>query len=349
MKRWLGRLLLVLAVGFLGLTVLNASWLAPEPVGGPKLVAHRGVAQIYVLDDAPQDTCTATLIEEPVHDYVENTARSMLKARQIGAQMVEIDVGATADGEIAIFSESALDCRTDGSGPVDGSSLESLRGLDVGHGYTADDGNSFPLRGDQRAPTLEQALEALPHLPIMFNFTTDDAAHADLLAAKLRQLGREVEDIGDGFYGPPASVARMAQLYPDAWTWSPQSAQTCSRDYVLFGWTGYLPQSCRGATMIVPLNEQWKFWGWPNRTQARMAEHGGHILITAEDGRDTLGQGLLLPEQLTEIPASFSGHIWVEDIWTLGPALRPSMDRRRPNEQQTAQAGLEKRRARLGY
>ncbi|RIV86615.1 glycerophosphodiester phosphodiesterase family protein [Aurantiacibacter zhengii] len=349
MKRWLGRGALLAAIAFLVLTMINASWLAPDPIGGPKLIAHRGVAQIYYASGVGRDTCTATRIEEPVHDYLENTARSMLKAQQIGAQMVEIDIAPTADGEIAVFHDWMLDCRTNGSGEVREATLDELRALDIGYGYTADQGESFPLRGSERQqmPTLAEALEALPRTPIMFNFKSADPAEADLLAAKLRAAGREVEKLGDGFYGHPAPVARMARLFPAAWTWSTESARACSQDYVLYGWTGYLPQSCRGGTMVVPLDDQWMFWGWPNRTLARMQEHGGHIIVTGPREEGTPNQGLLLPEQFTQIPSTYSGHIWAEDIWTLGPALRPSMDRRRPNEQQAAQAGLEQRRQRL--
>ena len=43
----------------------------------------------------------------------------------------------------------------------------------------------------------------------------------------------------------------------------------------MFGWSGRLPKSCRGRTLIVPLNYQWAFWGWPNRLIARMEAHGG--------------------------------------------------------------------------
>lgn len=43
MNRWLYYLGLTLAAAFLALTVLNASWLAPEPRGSVKLISQRGV------------------------------------------------------------------------------------------------------------------------------------------------------------------------------------------------------------------------------------------------------------------------------------------------------------------
>jgi glycerophosphoryl diester phosphodiesterase len=54
--------------------------------------------------------------------------------------------------------------------------------------------------------------------------------------------------------------------------------------------------------------------------------------------------GLTLPEQLGEIPASFNGYVWVDDIWTVGPALRPNRDIRTEEQQAAAEAGLKRRR-----
>ena len=49
--------------------------------------------------------------------------------------------------------------------------------------------------------------------------------------------------------------------------------------------------------------------------------------------------GLTLPEQLGEIPASFNGYVWVDDIWTVGPALRPGRDFRTQAQMDAAEAG----------
>ena len=51
-----------------------------------------------------------------------------------------------------------------------------------------------------------------------------------------------------------------------------------------------------------------------------------------------------LPEQIGEIPASFTGYVWVEDIWSVGPAVRPGFNKRNPREEKETQEALEKRR-----
>ena len=350
MITWAKRLALLAAVALLVLTVLNASWLAPQPSGAPILVAHRGIHQNFDYAGIdPQTGCLAQQIEQPVHDYIENTTRSMAKAQQMGAQVVEVDIAPTKDGRIAVFHDRALDCRTEARGKTSDLSMADLKALDIGYGYTADGGKTFPLRGTGTGamPTLEEALITLPRTPIIFNLQSSDTAEAELLAAALEATGRDVAKIGDVFYGKPQAVARMAELYPDNWAWDRASAERCGRDYVLLGWSTYLPASCRGQTMIVPLDRQWAFWGWPNRLIARMEEHGGRVLVVGPGG-DAMPDGLVLPEQLTQIPNSYNGYVWVEDIWTLGPALRPSLERRTPPQQMAAQEGLERRRARLG-
>lgn len=138
MKYRLGRAALFLAVAILLLTFVNATWIADKPLGGPKLIAHRGVAQQFSREGVDNDTCTATRIEPPVHDYLENTTRSMQAAALMGADMVEVDIAPTADGRIAVFHDWTVDCRTEDKGETRSKTLAELQALDPGHGYTAD-------------------------------------------------------------------------------------------------------------------------------------------------------------------------------------------------------------------
>jgi glycerophosphoryl diester phosphodiesterase len=348
-KRWARYLGFAAAAVFLVLTGVNASWLAPVPRGGVKLIAHRGVHQLYDQTGLDNETCTAERIEQPMHAYLENTVSSMLQAQRLTAQMVEIDVAPTADGRIAVFHDWTVDCRTEGHGQTRDFTMAQLKALDAGYGYTADGGKSFPFRGKGvgAIPALEEALAVLPRTPILFNFKSKDPAEADLLAKLLKASGRDVERIGDGFYGDPAPVARIAQHFPKAWAWSKQSARACSEDYVRLGWSGYLPASCRGGTMIIPLDRQWPFWGWPNRLIARMEAAGGRVLVVGPQASDAAPMGLSLPEQLGEVPSSFNGYLWIEDIWNLGPSLHPLQDRRGDAQVAAAEAGLARRRARM--
>lgn len=348
MRTWLKRAGFAFALLFLVLTLVNASWLAPEPKGAPKLIAHRGLAQLYDQAGVGRDTCTADRIEAPFHRYLENTIAGVLRAQKLGAAMVEVDIAPTADGEMVVFHDWTLDCRTDGTGDVRDATLAELKTLDIGYGYTADGGKTYPFKGAEfvgAMPTIEELADALPRRGrLMINFKSGDADEADLVSAKLAAIGRDPAQAGDGFYGHPDPVARIRELHPDVWAWSPAEARECSQDYVIFGWSSYLPQSCRGATMIVPLNYQWAFWGWPNRLIARMEEHGGKVLVIGPTGEDK-PRGLTLPEQLGEIPDSFNGYVWVEDGFNIIPALIQRFDDRTQDEIDAGFAALAARRA----
>jgi glycerophosphoryl diester phosphodiesterase len=345
MKFWLSWIAFGLAAVFLLLSVINASWLADAPRGGIKLIAHRAVPQLYDHTGLGRDSCTAERIEPPVHDYLENTTRSMQAATRLGADMVEIDIAPTADGKIAVFHDWTVDCRTNGRGQTRDLTLAQLQALDIGHGYTADKGRTFPFRGIRKdsMPSLEEALAALPNTSILFNFKSRDPREADLLAAALKTARRDVEELNDAFYGAQTPVDRIRHYYPDAWAWSMDRAKACTKDYVLIGWTSIVPESCRNGTLMIPVNMQWLMWGWPNRLIQRMEGVGARVIVIGPYG-SSVGSGLTLPEQLGEIPSSFNGYIWAEDIWTIGPAFRPSRDMRTETQLNAANAGLARRR-----
>ena len=111
MLKWVKRVGLALAVTLLALTVVNASWLTAPPKGYAKLLAHRGTMQQFSHRDLTSAECTATRIEVPVHDYLENTLPGLQLADGLGAYMIEVDVAPTADGRIALFHDLTLDCR----------------------------------------------------------------------------------------------------------------------------------------------------------------------------------------------------------------------------------------------
>jgi glycerophosphoryl diester phosphodiesterase len=308
-------------------TLSNASFLAPDPVGKPRLIAHRGVYHLYDKRAAVgRDTCTAQHIYAPSHQIFENTPESMRLAVGYGAAMVEVDVAPTKDGRMVLFHDWTVDCRTEGKGATRDLTLAQLQALDIGHGYTADGGKTFPLRGKGvgKMPTVEAGLAALPVHPILFNFKSKNPAEADQLVAILKASGRDSAKIGDAFYGHEAPVKRMRELLPTNWSFDLKSeAMACSKDYVTYGWTGIVPESCRGGTLAIPVNYQWAFWGWPDRLIQRMDSVGARVIVFGPYESGKSNEGLSDPRQLAKIPSSFNGYIWVEDIASIGPALKP--------------------------
>jgi glycerophosphoryl diester phosphodiesterase len=343
-KVWFRRTGFVLALAFLALTFVNASWLADSPRGYVKLVAQRGLMQLPGPGAAGD--CPARAIEPPVHDFIENTQPAMAQALRLGAQMIAIDVAPTADGRFALFRDPALDCRTNGKGPVSAQTLAQLKALDVGYGYSPDGGQTFPLRGLGQGliPALEEALTVAGDTPLHYNLRFADAATAGRLIAAIRVAGRNPAERGDSFTGPEAALAPIRAAWPAALAASPEQAAACTRAYLWQGWLGLTPGICRGSLIAIPLDRQWAFAGWPNRLIARMEAVGAGVVLTGEAGSDG-PRGLDLPEQVGQVPAGFNGYVLVDDMWSVGPALRPAYNKRNPREQAELARALDARRA----
>lgn len=346
MKRIWRPFALLAALAFVALSFINASWLAPGPRGNIKLIAHRGVMQLYGRASTAQDGCTATKIEPPHHEFIENTIPGIDEARRNGARMIELDIAPTSDGKIALFHDQTLDCRTNGKGPVSGATLAQLKALDAGYGYSADGGKSFPLRGKGVGliPALPAALTVIGDGAVLYNLRSKDAAAADLLIAALKSEGRDVLAHGDGFSVHEPLQTRLRAAFPKAWIYGDDSIRACTRSYLMLGWLGITPEVCRGGTIAIPLNYQWAFAGWPNRLIARMQAVGARVIVVGPYEEGT-ARGLDLPEQIRGVPASFNGYLWTDDIRSVGPALRPALNRRNPPQEAALAAALERRRA----
>jgi glycerophosphoryl diester phosphodiesterase len=319
MWQWLGTGVAAFAVT---VSLVNASWIAPRPKGPLILVAHRGVAQQIDHRGITDETCTAKHMVPSEHDFIDNTLRSFSNARHFGAGAIALEVHPTRDRRMVAFHDWTVDCRTEGRGAVRDLTLAELKKLDVGYGYTPDGGRTWPLRGKGVGgmPTVEEVLREVPQMRLIFHFKSKDPADADTLLAALRRGGAAATDRRFGFYGDPAIVRRVKQLAPGAWAFSVQDTKACLTDYVKFGWTSYVPGSCRNTTVMVPLNYQWAIWGWPKRFLARMEGVGTRVILTG-DYRKGGALGLSKAEQLDKVPRDFRGYLWIEDFYAVGRAL----------------------------
>ncbi|MEX2611403.1 MAG: glycerophosphodiester phosphodiesterase [Gemmatimonadota bacterium] len=121
--------------------------LHPVLAGAPLLVAHRGGAGL-----APENT-------------LEACRRADAWWR---ADMVELDVHASADGHCVVIHDPIVERTTDGAGAVAEMTLAELRALDAGYRFTRDGGATFPFRGQGLTiPTLDEVLEALPRMRLI--------------------------------------------------------------------------------------------------------------------------------------------------------------------------------------
>jgi glycerophosphoryl diester phosphodiesterase len=304
------------------LYLLNASWLASPAPGRPILVAQRGVHQVFDPRGVDNDTCTATRIPPPTHDLIDNTLPSIAAAFSAGADVVEVDVRQTRDGEFVLFHDLGLECRTNGRGLVAAHRLNELEQLDVGFGYTADAGRTFPLRGKGvgRMTTLEKALRAFPDRRFLIQFKDGGPTVADDMIRYLEARG-----LADwsrlGFFGKQATVRRLAMLRPQARTWTDKGTLGCAAGYLAVGWTGYVPKTCRRGVIIVPINLRGLMWGWPNRFLQRMRHNDVEVLMIGDMTRAPGADFSRLDsvDELRKLPQGFDGAVWTDHIERIGP------------------------------
>lgn len=122
----------------------------------PVITAHRGASGI-----------------EP-----ENTMRAFRRAVELGADIVEFDVRATADGELVIMHDRTLDRTTDGHGPVNAAAWSAIGGLNASYWEdTHDQGRrlGIPLHDDVHVPLYDARLKAYGlRSNVFFANTADD-------------------------------------------------------------------------------------------------------------------------------------------------------------------------------
>ena len=293
----------------------NASWLAAERPGKPVLLAHRGIAQQFDTAGLANDTCTASRMLPPTHGYLENTLPSMQASINAGADIVELDVHPTTDGQFAVFHDWTLDCRTNGRGVTREQSMAHLKSLDIGFGYTADGGKTFPFRGKGVGlmPTLDEVLQTFPQQKLLINVKSNDASEGERLAVVLNGLPPERRATLMA-YGGDAPIAALRSRVADIKTMSRNSLKACLLRYIAYGWTGAVPEACRSMVIFVPINVAPWLWGWPNRFLNRMASVGSSVFVVGPYHGGEFSTGLDTQEELERLPSGYSAGVLTNEI-----------------------------------
>ncbi|MCO6178059.1 glycerophosphodiester phosphodiesterase family protein [Ciceribacter sp. RN22] len=282
----------------------------------PRLLAHRGQHQMFDREGLTAETCTAGRIRPPEHAFLENTVPSMRAAFDAGAAVVELDVHLTPDGAFAVFHDWTLDCRTEANGVTEDTPMTRLKQLDIGHGYTADGGKTFPFRGQGigMMPTLTEALDALPEGRFLVNFKSRRAEEGDALARLLTSHPAYRKAVFAVYGGGEPTEAAIAAT-PGLKGYTARSAKDCLLGYLALGWSGYVPEACRDTLVPVPVNYAFLLWGWPEKFYNRMQAAGSDvILLGAYEKGDTGSAGIDDVATWRMVPAGFPGFIWTNRI-----------------------------------
>jgi glycerophosphoryl diester phosphodiesterase len=202
----------------------------------------------------------------------ENTLPAFAHAVELGADVLEMDVHATADGVVVLCHDPTVDGTTDGTGAIAAMSFAQLQQLDAAYRFTPDGGASFPFRGQGiRIPTLEDVLTTFPALPVSIEIKQYAPSIVDAVLDVVRRTDADrravvvafdqatmdavrtaappelltgmslpemvalnaLDDAGEATYVPPAPVAQL----PLQWVTAALMARTERLGIVVQVWT----------------------------------------------------------------------------------------------------------------
>jgi glycerophosphoryl diester phosphodiesterase len=309
--RYVRRPLEVLAV-IAVLLLLLRYWPGKRPrIDGFEVLAHRGVHPGLIVVD--RDTCTADLARSVEHPYLENTLDSIAAAFESGATRVEIDIHDTSDGHIVVFHDWTLDCKTNGTGVTREQPLAYLKSLDVGHGYSADGGITFPLRGTAigAMPTLEEVLDRFPDRRFLLDHKSRSLTTVAVLANVLRKYPDErLRNLN--YWGVRFEELRSLVPAIDTHVLARDDTTRCAADYAKTLGLGELPASCAGKTVMFPIWALKYVWGFPDRFMQKMIAAGSRLIVTEVDTYEDVARVIELPIH----------GVMTDRIEVVGPLLR---------------------------
>src|SRR5690606_41505755 len=107
----------------------------------------------------------------------------------------------------------ALGCRNNGTDNTRDHTMDVMRGLDIGYGYTADGGKTHPFRGKGVGlmPSLDEVLAAFPTESLLIHIKSSDADEGAALADRLAEEDRERLTV----YGGGEPIAALRERLPD--------------------------------------------------------------------------------------------------------------------------------------
>ena len=121
----------------------------------------------------------------------ENTLEAFQMAKELGVDVLELDIRATKDGELVVIHDDKVDRTTDGRGLVADFTFEEIRKLDAGYNWTNDNGKTFPFRGKNiKIPTLREVFEKFPDIQINIEPKHAEPAPTEPLCRIVREFNR---------------------------------------------------------------------------------------------------------------------------------------------------------------
>jgi len=159
----------------------------------------------------------------------DNTMAAFEHAWDLGSDVLEMDLHSTQDGVLVLMHDDTVDDTTNGSGPIQEFSLTELQALDAGYNWTADQGATYPFRGQGiGVPTLAEVFSAFPDARMNIEIKQTEPSIVQPLCEMIRDHGMTERVLIASFDQDTIRAFRSA---------CPEVATTAGEDevYLLYG------------------------------------------------------------------------------------------------------------------
>ena len=121
----------------------------------------------------------------------EHTIFAHKKALEVGADVLELDVHSTKDGEVVVSHDPTVDRTTDGKGLVNELMLSEIKRLDAGYSFAIKRGNKeeYPFRGKGLfIPALQEVFSEFPNQRINIEIKQFEPQIEDALFRIIKEM-----------------------------------------------------------------------------------------------------------------------------------------------------------------
>src|SRR5690606_10714087 len=134
--------------------------------------------------------------------------------------------------------------------------------LDIGFGYTANHGVTYPFRGKGVGlmPSLDEVLAHSPDNSFLIHIKSNDLHDGEHLFHYLAELSESRRN-KLSVYGGDRPIALLKSKLPEMRVMSLGTIKSCLLPYIAVGWTGYMPATCKNTQLHIPEKFAPYMWG----------------------------------------------------------------------------------------
>lgn len=237
------------------------------------------------MEGITNKTNTAQCINKPENPYLENTIASMEAAFQYGADIVELDIQPTKDGQFPVFHDWTLEFRTN-------------------------------RKGVGLMPSLDEVINHFPEKSLLIHIKSNNPNDGEMFARYVAKLPeKHIKNLS--VYGGDKPIAVLKKAIPEIRVMSKATLKSSLLSYIAISWTGYIPSDCRNTQLHIPIKYAPFLWGWPNRFLNQMEEVNTRVIVVAGNGK--LSEGFDTIDDIKQLSPKYTGGIWTNRIDKVAP------------------------------